>query len=346
MGKEIAFWFDLETAPDVLFFQPIAKQILSMSYKVYITYRDYSDVPNLVNIYGLQGDRVGWHAGKNKFMKVAVGLTRSLLLTRWARGKKISVAVGFGSRPLAVACGLLRIPNASVFDYEHVSIGALNRFCDWIFIPEEVSINNLVKRGTPAKKVIKYIGLKEEVYAGSYRYDKGLLQCLGYDEKKVIVTIRPPATKAHYHDQVSEIICRSVLQKIASDTSIIAIFLRRDNDPSFDKFFRYDNIKKLTQPVKGLDLIAISDLVISGGGTMVREAVGLGVPAYSIFTGKQGAVDERLASEGRLVLIRKPEDVNKIKLQKRDYENFISQNNTSVLDFFVGEFIKLAEGMR
>ncbi len=37
---------------------------------------------------------------------------------------------------------------------------------------------------------------------------------------------------------------------------------------------------------------------------MNREAAALGVPVYSIFRGKLGAVDRRLADEGRLVLIQ------------------------------------------
>ena len=37
--------------------------------------------------------------------------------------------------------------------------------------------------------------------------------------------------------------------------------------------------------LNGLDLIWRSDLVISGGGTMNREAAALGVPVYSLFRG-------------------------------------------------------------
>ena len=42
---------------------------------------------------------------------------------------------------------------------------------------------------------------------------------------------------------------------------------------------------------------------------MNREAAALGVPVYSIFRGKLGAVDRYLAREGRLVLIENREDV-------------------------------------
>jgi predicted glycosyltransferase len=62
--------------------------------------------------------------------------------------------------------------------------------------------------------------------------------------------------------------------------------------------------------VDGLSLIWSSDLVISGGGTMNREAASLGVPVYSIFRGTIGAVDRYLAERGRLTLIETPKQVH------------------------------------
>ena len=61
--------------------------------------------------------------------------------------------------------------------------------------------------------------------------------------------------------------------------------------------------------VDGLNLVWHSDFVISGGGTMNREAAALGVPVYSIFRGKLGAVDRYLAQHQRLILIESVEDV-------------------------------------
>jgi predicted glycosyltransferase len=61
--------------------------------------------------------------------------------------------------------------------------------------------------------------------------------------------------------------------------------------------------------VDGLNLIWHSDFVISGGGTMNREAASLNVPVYSIFRGKIGAVDQYLSKTGRLVLLQNVEDL-------------------------------------
>ena len=46
-------------------------------------------------------------------------------------------------------------------------------------------------------------------------------------------------------------------------------------------------------------LIAFADAVVSAGGTMNREAVALGTPVWTIFSGEMGAVDERLIADRR-----------------------------------------------
>ena len=73
--------------------------------------------------------------------------------------------------------------------------------------------------------------------------------------------------------------------------------------------------------VDGMNLIWFSDLVISGGGTMNREAAALGVPVYSIFRGKIGAVDRHLQQEGKLVLIESVEEIRKKIILKRRQKN-------------------------
>jgi len=44
---------------------------------------------------------------------------------------------------------------------------------------------------------------------------------------------------------------------------------------------------------------------------MNREAAALGIPVYSIFRGKTGAVDRQLENEGRLTMIQSVDEVKK-----------------------------------
>jgi len=96
--------------------------------------------------------------------------------------------------------------------------------------------------------------------------------------------------------------------------------------------------------VDGLNLIWHSDLVISGGGTMNREAAALGVPVYSIFRGKIGSVDEYLAKDHRLVLIESVQDVQtKIILAPRDRTAKPHNGNSAALQSIVDQIVAIME---
>src|SRR5262249_17510661 len=66
--------------------------------------------------------------------------------------------------------------------------------------------------------------------------------------------------------------------------------------------------------VDAQSLIAASDLVVSAGGSMNREAVALGVPVYTTYGGRLGGVDESLIRTGRL---RPLTDARALELEKR-----------------------------
>ena len=93
-----------------------------------------------------------------------------------------------------------------------------------------------------------------------------------------------------------------------------------------------------------MNLIWHSDLVVSGGGTMNREAAALGVPVYSIFRGAIGAVDRSLHAEGRLVLLESPEDVtSKVRFVKRARGAVAEVTSKRALRGIVDTIAELAE---
>ena len=98
------------------------------------------------------------------------------------------------------------------------------------------------------------------------------------------------------------------------------------------------------KPVDGLNLIWFSDLVISGGGTMNREAAALGVPVYSLFRGKIGAVDQYLAEKGRLILLESTNDVrDKIIFERWDRPAKSNNGNRPALKSIVNSIVKIME---
>ena len=75
---------------------------------------------------------------------------------------------------------------------------------------------------------------------------------------------------------------------------------------------------------------------------MNREAAALGVPVYSIFGGKVGAVDRRLEEEGRLVMLTSPAEIrNKVQFVRRDKAPNSDSGGDSVLNEVIDHIEKI-----
>ena len=163
--------------------------------------------------------------------------------------------------------------------------------------------------------------------------------------------VRPPATEAHYHNPESEQLLKETISRFVCAPDARILLLPRNKRQEADLRSAWPDAIARRQILipdhveDGLNLIWNSDLVISGGGTMNREAAALGVPVYSIFRGKIGAVDAYLADQGRLVLLETVEDVRtKIKTVRRDpHKQRLNGENSPALDTIVQNIISIVE---
>ena len=150
---------------------------------------------------------------------------------------------------------------------------------------------------------------------------------LDFDRETVIITVRSPAVLAHYYSEKSSYLFEFLIKYLSKLDNIKVIFTPRTKDQEneikqvWQNQFMSGCFSFLNFAMNGLDLIWNSDLVISGGGTMIREAAALNVPAYSTFGSQIGAVDHYLESIGRLIVLRDENDIkNKIKIEKRNHQ--------------------------
>jgi predicted glycosyltransferase len=214
----------------------------------------------------------------------------------------------------------LNIPTVLLEDYEHAEY-PLSMRPRWEIVPESIDDSGLC---CPPDRARRYPGLKEHVYVPDFSPDASVLGSLGLNEQDLIVTVRPPATEAHYHNDKGEALFFGLMDFLISDSRVRVILLPRNGRQadwirkSKPDWFNGGRVVVPAKPMDGLNVIFHSDLVVSGGGTMNREAAALGVPAYSILCGKIGAVDQALERSGQLTLIRSAEDFNaRIKLVRR-----------------------------
>jgi len=318
-------WIDLDNSPHVPFFIPIIQELVRRGHSVQVTARDCFQVLDLARLHNLPCMAVGHHYGKSRALKVAGLCIRALQLVPKVLKERPDLAVSHGSRAQLVASWLLRIPSVVIFDYEFAQGLRVIR-SNWVMCPEVIGQGaTRLQNEDVYDRLLTYPGIKEDVYVPHFIPDADILTKLGLERKHIIVTIRPPATEAHYHNPESESLLDSVMGLLAEAPDTRVVLLPRNGRQeaalrrSWPDLFANGKVLVPSEVVDGLNLIWHSDLVISGGGTMNREAAALGVPVYSIFRGHIGAVDRYLAVAGRLVLLESIEDIRrKIQIRRRE----------------------------
>jgi uncharacterized protein len=320
-------WIDLGNSPHVPFFLALAKEFERREHEILWTARDYAQTVPLANKANLPVEIFGTHGGKGIVQKGLKFAGRSADLIRWTRGKKIDLVVSHNSHePLAVA-RLLGINSVNLMDYEHHPMNHLSfRFAKRVIVPESFPAEYLQKFGADEKKVRRFGGLKEDVYLADFEADENFqieLNKLGIAPENILIVVRPHAPEALYHRQFSNEILDELLDKFAADKNVKIILLPRKDYQGEELKKRHPqaNIIIPQNVLDGANLIASADLVVSGGGTMNREAAALGVPVVTIFAGKAAAIDEMLIREGRMMKIESREDLDKIKLVKKSSVN-------------------------
>ncbi len=316
-------WVDLDNTPHVLFFEPIVEELTRRGYPVFLTARDAFQVCELADAKGLPYRKIGRHYGKNRMMKgLGLGL-RALQLSPLIAREKPALGVSHGARSQLLLGTLMKLPTVLLEDYEHVEIPALMH-PTWEMAPKAFETHRAAAAGRSAG-VSYYPGIKEDVYAGRLRPDPALLDELGIGSAGILATVRPPATEAHYHNPESERLFERFMNRASRQPDVRVVLLPRNKKQedvlrrNWPEWFEDNRTVVPERAVDGMNLIWHSDLVVSGGGTMNREAAALGVPVYSIFRGRIGAVDRQLVSEGRLVLVASVDEVDdKILLTRRE----------------------------
>lgn len=334
-------WIDLDNSPHVPFFAPIIHELEARGYRVWVTASGRYQVSELATMHGIPHALFSTgYFGKNKLLKTIGIFQRAFLLLAPYRQERPDMAVSLGSRSQIITAKLAGIPVVVMIDYEYVKFPFIKFDC--MIIPEAIP-DSAISRSN-CTRLWKYQGIKEDVYVPVFKPTSGILDQLGIDARRIVVTVRPPATEAHYHNVESEEVFSRVVERVSAHPCTVMVLLPRNMMQEQTIKGKWPDLiekKEIIIPKNalfGLNLIWHSDLVISGGGTMNREAAALGVPVYSIFRGKIGAVDRYLVADNRLTLIECPDDVDwSVMLVKREHQESSAQSSNKTLHKIVDQ---------
>ena len=292
----------MTNSPHVLVLRPIIDEFCSRGWDVDVTAREFAQTVPLLERFGIPYTLIGRHRGRAMAAKAWGLAARSTALVRFGTGKGYDLALSHASNDLPMASRLLGIPHVTMFDYEFARLSHhLNvRLSTRALVPDAIPLSALARYGGSERKVMTYPGLKEEYYLSDFEPDPDVPRALGLDPKKVTVVLRTPPSMAAYH-RMQNPVFDDVLMAIAGRADVQAVALVRTPDQIEGiERVRSENITVPREVVDAQSLVYYADVVVSGGGTLNREAVALGTPAYTVFQGVMGAVDTQLISQGRL----------------------------------------------
>ncbi len=305
-------WVDLTNSPHVLVFRPLIRLLRERGAEVEVTAREYAQTMQLLELHGIDAEPIGHHGGRSSFGKARVELSRLGLLRRWARGRHFDLALAHGSHDLTLTARSLGIPSATTFDYEFAwlqhQLGC--RAARRVVVPEAIPAERLARYGAKPPKLRRYPGLKEEYYLSDFEPDPAVPGQLGVDPSRRLVVVRTPPEVSLYHRHGNPLFL-DVLDRLGRDERVHAVVLPRTDEQR--ERIRALGLPSLLVPDAAVDaqsLIAAAAAVVSAGGTMNREAVALGVPVFTTFAGRLGAVDEDLIRTGRLRRLRAASDLD------------------------------------
>jgi uncharacterized protein len=312
-------WIDLANSPHVPFFKALAKRFIAQGHEIETTARAFAETIPLAHAAGFKPYVVGAHGGRAVPAKVATLISRAWALARWARKRRFDLAISHNSYSQIVAARALGIKTVTSMDYEHQPANHLAfRLSSRIIVPASFPEESLRRFGASAEKVRRYHGTKEDVYLADFEPDPlfGKQLCeLGVKPDNVLVLMRPPAHDALYH-RFQNTLFDEALAMLLANSRVHVILLPRSEAQRSE--YAEKNLIVPEAPLDGANLIAASDLVISAGGTINREAAALGVPAASIYAGKWAAVDEELVREHRLTRIANADQLRDLTVRKKD----------------------------
>jgi uncharacterized protein len=332
-------WVDLTNSPHVLVFRPLVRILRERGHEVEVTAREYAQTLELLALHGIESTVVGRHGGASRLGKARAMADRLSALHRFARGRGFDVAIAHGSYDLTLTARRLGIPSATTFDYEYawlqLELGC--RAASRVVVPEAIPPERLRRYGVGSSKLRRYSGLKEDYYLADLEPDASVLDRLGVDRSRVLVVMRPPPDVSLYHRHANPLFPET-LRALGGREDVHAVVLPRV--PAQRDFVRALCLPSIVVPEHAVDaqsLISFADLVVSAGGTMNREAVSLGVPVYTVFGGRLGAVDEQLVRQGRLRPLTDPAAIELRRRAQQPGRDRVRRDPAQLLDLLVSD---------
>ena len=309
---DMRFWFDVQTPKQARLFHHLAKTVEDVyGAETIITTREYNYSHEVLESYGREYYSFGKHGGASLYKKLEHSIDRmqklSKLINSWKEEDpdnpiyNVSFASPDSSR---VAYGL-KIPIIVVHDTPNSkTLQLAGNFVSQIILSCAFKGTEAMIKYLPDARSELFDGVDEVEWVQSYKVKPQAFPEVGIEKGDSYILIRPEEVFAAYYLEIGFDTKSNFLEKVVKkiqkqyDGRIVLLPRYLQQYEELNRAFKsYKNIGISKFGLDTMKAIPFADGLITGGGTMTREAALQGVPAlcYSPYTGPN---DQYVRSRG------------------------------------------------
>jgi predicted glycosyltransferase len=287
-------WYDACTGKHVRYGTAIARRLRKLGHEVIFTTREHPDTVALAKTLGEKPIIVGKYNPTSLSTRLEESTSRILQFSKMFKDHPPELAISHQSVELCRTAFGLNIPIIVTADTPHAE--AVNKLtiplASTLLISEAIPTTFFKKYGS--QRIVQFKGVDEVAWT----IDSSQTQTFEFE--RPLIVVRQLEMRAVYALGRTDVTIE-IANKLSSLGTVV--FLPRYSKPKSSKLIVMDGF------VDSASLAAQSDLVVSVGGTIAREAALQGTPSIVIPTIAPIQVNEYLSKKGFPLFMVDPSEV-------------------------------------
>jgi predicted glycosyltransferase len=306
-GKKV--WFDVEEPKTAVMFKSLFEMFQNLGLKLLITARDYDSTFQILDDMNVEYYKIGKHGGAKLEEKLKTYIQRLSELLPHVKNFSPHYFVTFSSvEGTRIAYGL-KIPSIGYNDEPRNEpvCKLIFPFLDNIITPQCIPVEWYFNLGANPKKIIRYNGIDEIAWLSDYSPNSQVLDKFDLEKGKYILMRSEPSFASYFIEKlkpeetmISQIF-PSIYKEFPNHKYFLLVRTEKQEQYLRNKITAFSGNKNvvITRYLPNLvDLCFYSALIISGGGTIVRESSLLNVPSIEFFPGETAPQEHFLIKNG------------------------------------------------
>jgi predicted glycosyltransferase len=314
-------WIDIEEPKTAIMFKSLIRNFQNEGVELLTTARDYDSTFQILDDSNIKYHKIGRHGGEKLEDKLQSYINRLTGLFPFVTKFKPDYFVTFSSVEGARISYGLKIPSIGYNDEpRNIPVCKLIfPYLDKIIIPACVPEEWYVKLHAEPNKLIKYNGIDEIAWLNDYEPNPKVLNTYSLEKGKFVIIRSEPSFASYFINKLKpeETLISQFFPAIYARCPDLKYYLivRTEKQEDFlkKKLYNYadnPNVVITRYMPNMVDLCYYSALVISGGGTIVRESSLLNIPSIEFFPGDTAPQEQFLIENGfPLKHLRESEDI-------------------------------------